>query len=104
MLMKRLPAKLLIFLILLLFSPPLMAQDFGFNPVNLNLSGIGNQGVIGSSSRTHFLNSSINESQSQQINQLSTFNVVDIATGNFNSDSNLDIVVVAADDTNRDGV
>jgi hypothetical protein len=81
---------------------PLYAQDLANVAANQPVVGFTNQGATGASVITGYLNTST--SVARQPNGIATFNVTDVASGDFNADGFLDIAAVSRDDVDGDGV
>lgn len=79
---------------------PLYAQDLANVATNQPVVGFTNQGATGASVITGYLNTST--SVARQPNGLATFNVTDVASGDFNADGFLDIAAVSQDDFDGD--
>src|ERR1051326_7118612 len=94
------PALILIALIM----PRCYGQDIRFTATNPFAPGVGNLGVTGASIKTNFLNTSINDAEKAAANGLAGFNVVDVATGDFNGDNVLDIAAISFDDSDGNGI
>lgn len=97
--MKRtLVLTLMALLVAIVGVRPLYAQDFAFSASNKTIPGLTNNGVTGAAKSTGFLNTTLNEGAGVQANLDATFNVRDIAVGDFNADGLMDIIAIANGD------
>jgi len=105
--MKRtLVLTLMALIIAIVGVQPLFAQDLGFGGGPLNggtqglpriIPGLTNQGVTGAQRQNFLLNTSTNSARGLTPIGLSTFNVRDLAVGDFNADGQTDFFAVSSD-------